>query len=90
MMSRHSRAWMCCNEDERSTLSKILGLISTFEHQQGRPMLSAVVVHAEYGIPGAGFFQLARELDVLKSKSRIQDPLFWHQELKSVHATWSQ
>ncbi len=32
------------------------------EHNQGTPMLSALVVRRRYGIPGPGFFESARHL----------------------------
>jgi hypothetical protein len=54
---------------DRNTLSEMLGEISTCEHDHGRPMLSAIVVHAEDGQPGRGFFNLARELGSLHGSS---------------------
>ena len=43
-------------------IGKVLGRISTFEHQEGRPMLSALVVQAGTLHAGPGFAGLGREL----------------------------
>lgn len=40
---------------QRQRLSKLLGRIVTTEHQQGRPILSAVVVRKDEKRPGRGF-----------------------------------
>jgi hypothetical protein len=53
------------NPAHRDEMRQLLGKISTYEHQQGRPMLTAIVVHKQDNIPGDGFFELARHLDLL-------------------------
>jgi len=74
------------NVDHREEMGKILGIISTYEHQQGRPMLSAIVVHREDNMPGKGFFQLAETLGLLKAR---QDKIgFWCKEVARVHNSW--
>ncbi|MDG0870197.1 hypothetical protein GKO48_11335 [Candidatus Lucifugimonas marina] len=45
--------------DHRTQISSILGRISTYEHQLGHPMLSAVVLLKEKNSTGEGFFSLA-------------------------------
>ena len=50
--------------DDRIEIGHLLGEISRYEHMQGRPMLSAVVVHKDNNKPGSGFFELAHELGV--------------------------
>jgi len=47
---------------DRKKISDILGEISTYEHKNNRPMLSAIVVLKDVGYPGEGFFTLARDL----------------------------
>ncbi len=66
-------------------MSAMLGEISTDEHEQGRAMLSAVVVHEKPNIePGKGFYTCAATLGkVFKDGDRIT---FWVSELKKVHA----
>ncbi|MBL7131901.1 MAG: hypothetical protein ISS45_10975 [Candidatus Omnitrophica bacterium] len=64
----------------------MLGEISGEEDAVGRGMLSVVVVHKHGDMqPGPGFFDYAEELgrdtsDILKC---------WVEELKKVHAYWS-
>lgn len=67
-------------------LFQFLDDISIFEHQQGRPMLSAVVVSSFHKSPGNGFFNLAHNLGVYQLND---DPLFWSSELFKVHNCWS-
>ncbi len=71
--------------DDRNTLAEILCEISRQEHAQGRPMLSAVVIHRENNIPGQGFFTLARELGLYSGNN---DLIFFGKELRRVHDFW--
>jgi hypothetical protein len=43
-------------------LGEALGAISRYEHDHGRPLISALVVREADGLPGPGFFELARQL----------------------------
>lgn len=43
-------------------LAHFLGQISRAEHEAGRGLLTAVVVHKHDGFPGDGFFELAESL----------------------------
>jgi len=74
------------NPADRDRLSEMLGEISRFEHEHGRPLLSAVVVLQESGEPGAGFFTLARELGLQPPGE--EDYLFYARELKKVFEQW--
>jgi len=65
----------------------VLGAISTAEHEQGRPMLSAVVVGA-HGQPGAGFFRLAGQLGRLTDYSPRAEREFWKAEVEAVYRAW--
>lgn len=78
------------NPDDRNKMAQILGDISTHEHEQGRPMLSAVVVLAEIGYPGDGFYTLARELGLHHGKKEFEDLDFFVQEVKRVFACWKK
>ena len=64
---------------------RILREISTSEVQQGHPMLSAIAVCLDTGIPGPGFFALARNLGVY---SGDDDLAFWKHELNEVYNYW--
>ena len=63
----------------------ILGEISEDEVANGRPMLSAVAVSVE-GLPGGGFYSLAKELGRLSIEENEKD--FWQKERKAVYDTW--
>jgi hypothetical protein len=71
--------------DHRNQIAEILDEISTHEHTEGRPLLSAIVVHAEDSMPGGGFFKMARRLGVFKTGSQSD---FHTEELVRVYNTW--
>jgi len=71
---------------DREEMRKILGKISTYEHQSGRPMLTAVVVRKDNNIPGEGFFELARHLGLLSGGD--DELAFFCHEVSRVHAAW--
>lgn len=60
------------NPSDRGELGHILGNISRFEVEHGRPMLSAIVVRQDTRIQGGGFFDLAEELGLLKATDTIE------------------
>jgi hypothetical protein len=64
-----------------------LGEISTAEHDEGRGMLSVVVVY-KYGdqMPGPGFFDLGRSLGY-KFRDETE---FWVEQLHRVYRVWSR
>jgi len=76
------------NPDDRIRLGAMLDEINHAEHVASRPMISAVVVHAQEGLPGAGFFECARELNVLKTRNRQEELAFFVGELRRVHDYW--
>ena len=51
-----------------SEIGKILGKISEDEVSNGRPMLSAIAINVK-GVPGPGFYELAKQLGRLKENS---------------------
>jgi hypothetical protein len=71
----------------RIQLGAMLGEISTFERQNGRPLLSALVVHKEDKMPGGGFFTLAKRLGLYHGSDNLG---FFVQELKRVHDYWAK
>jgi hypothetical protein len=68
-----------------SEIGKILGQISEDEVSHGRPMLSAIAVNVQ-GVPGPGFYELAKQLDRLKENSDME--IFWQAEYQAVYETW--
>ena len=64
--------------------------ISKHEHEQGRPLLSAVVVdktHPHRG-PGDGFYLMVEDVGVPFPRGPKARWLFWHRELRLVHFFW--
>ena len=68
----------------------LLGEISENEHNNQRPLLSAVVVKSNVGIPGPGFFTLACQLHKLEENATPErKKIFWKNELNQVYERWS-
>ena len=63
-------------------LSDILSKISRYEHKNGRPLLSAIVVQKESNLPGIGFFLLCDSLRTIQSLEEMQSDCFafWSEE----------
>ncbi|MFD5200224.1 hypothetical protein ACFWM7_08695 [Streptomyces sp. NPDC058375] len=62
-----------------------LGHISVYEHQHGRPLLSALVVRKATGRPGDGFADLAAQLGF----EAADDPDFWEHQVARAVRFWS-
>lgn len=73
-------------QEDRNKIATILDEISTSEHHQDHPLLSAVVIHKEDNMPGQGFFTLAKKLGSYKVEDNF---LFFIEELRRVHDYWS-
>ena len=72
-------------EETYEELSALLGEVSESEDRAGRGMLSAIVVGAHSGIPGRGFFSLARRLGREGTNEAI-----WRRERELLRATWTK
>lgn len=70
-------------------VGQILGEISEDEHNVGRPMLSALAVGVN-GLPGTGFFNLARRLGKLSSTTPADELEFWREERNKIYESWRQ
>src|SRR5450756_1778023 len=70
-------------------VGEMIGEISREEVQNGRPMLSAIVVGTS-GVPGDGFYTWAKELGRLKDDSKQAKEQFWKQECEAVYAAWQR
>ncbi len=75
---------------DRNKMSEILAEISTYEHENSRPMLSAIVVHKDSGYPGKGFYELARFLSLYQGHGEFSDLDFFTREVKKVFSYWSR
>lgn len=77
--------------EDRSRMAELLDEISEAEHEEGRPLLSAVVVHAQGGesggIPGSGFFSMAKSLGVFDGRDKVS---FFARELMRVYGAGRQ
>lgn len=75
------------NPYHRKLLGELLGAISVYEHSNGRPMLSSVVVSKETAMPSDGFYKLAEELG--HGEWRKLKQAFWGiEEMKRAFAFW--
>ena len=77
------------NPGDRNKIAQILDEISSHEHAQGRPLLSALVVRGDAsggGLPGGGFFKLSRRLGAQRAGQ--DDVAFFAAELTRVFDTW--
>jgi hypothetical protein len=72
--------------DHSRELADELDEISTYEHNQGRPLLSVLVVHQEYLRPGGGFFKMAKRVE--KQRTTEDDDAFHMDELRRVRDYW--
>ena len=70
---------------DRQRIDDILVVISRREHRNGRPLLSAVVIREDTGMPDAGFFKLAKELGLYAGGRKRE---YWKEELRRVHNYW--
>lgn len=68
-------------------ISQLLGEISEDEHLRGRPMLSAIVTKKD-GTLGEGFFNLARDLDLLTNDSLEGRKKFCEDQKKAIYHIW--
>ena len=64
----------------------ILDGINRIENNEGRPLLSAVVVNKNRNIPGDGFFDLAKSLGLQSSGE--DNVKFWLKEIHRVYNYW--
>ena len=78
---------------DRKTLADMLNHISESEHENGKPLLAAVVilkrnpVGVKKKIPGNGFFGMAQKVGLYNGGDPVE---FWECELKRVHDCWRE
>lgn len=78
------------NEADREEIARLLGQIAEFEHGQGRPMLTALIVHrGNDNNTGEGFFSIAHELGLYNGRrDQISRLTFWVNQVTAVHNHW--
>ncbi len=67
---------------------KLLDEIGAIEHDAGRPILPAVVVGKQSGIPGAGYFRLAG-VEHSNTEGAVDPKANWEADLAAVFDYWS-
>lgn len=66
-------------------MSEILEEVSNSEYNEGRGLLTALVVRKNIGLPSAAFFHLARSYGETFSDERV----FWEDAVEKVRNIWS-
>ena len=70
----------------RNVVGPLLDDLNRSEHEDGRPLLSSIVVHKGTAMPGDGFFVCARELGRFERK--VDRAEFAHREQEAVFEFW--
>lgn len=71
-------------------LPGLLDDISRAELAEGWPLLGVLVVRKADGLPGVGFFKLAREIGRLSPRvGKAGEQRFFREELQRVYAAWA-
>jgi hypothetical protein len=73
----------------RAEIGKILGEISSYEHENDRPLLSALVLRANDDYEGDGFYKLADELGYGDWKKLKREGIFEAMQIKECIEYWS-
>lgn len=86
----YSDVALLCGLDVRGDIAELgrrLDEISSYERENGRPLLSVVVIHRDGDqIPGDGFFRLARRLGV--QRAGMENFIFFAEELRRCQEYW--
>ncbi|MFA5055370.1 MAG: hypothetical protein WC562_04245 [Dehalococcoidia bacterium] len=71
---------------ERRELDRQLDEINSYEREQGRPVLSAVIIQKDSHMPGRHFFEFCRDIGLLKSEDEDE---FYIKEQRKVYVFWA-
>src|SRR5688572_15989829 len=77
------------SEFARAEIGRILGEISSFEHNNNRPLLSALVISKGSGEQGDGFYKLCEELGYGSFKKIKRDITFDSIQMNRCFDFWS-
>lgn len=79
------------NGEDRDEIARLLGEIAIHEHEQGRPMLTSLVIHkGDDNNPGEGFFSIAVDIGLYSgSRDQLERVTFWANQVRQVHNHWS-
>ena len=77
-------------EQDRNEISRLLEEIAIHENDEGRPMLTALIVHmGNDNNPGEGFFSVAQRFGLFNgTRNQIERLTFWAQQVTQVYNHW--
>lgn len=75
------------NPSDRNILADILGDISIYEHQQDRPLLSALVLYKDRNDHGIGFYTICEQLNIGKGRV-LQKAFYAFEEMNKCYTFW--
>ena len=78
-------------EEDRNEIARLLEEIAVHEHEERRPMLTALVVHrGNDNNPGEGFFAIAQGLGLYNGgRDQLSRLTFWVRQVTEVHNHWA-
>ncbi len=79
---------MADSEFARAEIGRILGEVSEFEHNDKRPLLSALIISKSKGEQGDGFYKLCEELGYGSWKKLKNDLTFDSNEMNRCFDFW--
>lgn len=76
-------------ESQRQKLSKTLVEISTFEHENERPLISSIAIYKQKNDHGYGFYNLCEELGLGKA-SKLSKELYGFTQIEDCKRFWQK
>jgi hypothetical protein len=74
---------------DRAIVGDFLGKIDADSYRAGRFFASAMVISAERNMPSPAFFELARQVKLLRARGQDAELEFWTEQL-NLSRTWFQ
>ena len=71
-------------------IGTVLGDICEYEHSNGRPLLSAICVLRETGMPSVGFWDLEFIPDSIRNGTEVERREFWKARRDEVFNYWQR
>jgi hypothetical protein len=85
-----SRSGLIPLEPHSSALAALLGHVNLLEHEEGRPLISALVIYKSGDAePGQGFWNFARDLGIDIGSGPHARLEFWSAEVQRCYAFWT-
>jgi hypothetical protein len=85
-----TKAGVIALDPHSPALFALLGQVNLLEHEAGRPLISALVIHKGGDMePGQGFWTFARELGIDPGSGPHARLDFWAGELERCYAYWA-